>query len=353
VSESLHQQALHAAQAASNAVAALTADALEADTWDDSQLLEDLDQIERDIGRTEAGAFGIPSLRALLQMQEVVPNTQPPQNDPSPSQALRRVLTAYACRNVAVGYVQGLNFVVRLLLALTDEKNAFWLLATIVEDMRLPDFYSRMPVGMAGLRAEISVLRSMFMHAARADPKSGLGRILKALGTAEIDALIETSAPRFLIPLFLNSLPLDSTMLVLDRFFIRQLPPAVESRLDTPLFDVFLVMLNGVADDIIEDEECRTHIVFTKASTLTAVQLWELVSKSHLIYPDPVHFNQYLTAARASIVDQWLHSEAFNKGDFPGAFTIDQLVRTRFLFMISIVHPSVTEIDMFRKMSEI
>jgi hypothetical protein len=41
---------------------------------------------------------------------------------------------------------QGLNFVVRLLLALVDEEHAFWLLAAIVEDMRLPDFYSRMPV---------------------------------------------------------------------------------------------------------------------------------------------------------------------------------------------------------------
>jgi hypothetical protein len=32
-------------------------------------LLEDLDQIERDIGRTGAGAFAIPSLRKLLEMQ--------------------------------------------------------------------------------------------------------------------------------------------------------------------------------------------------------------------------------------------------------------------------------------------
>ncbi len=30
-------------------------------------------------------------------------------------------------------------------------------------------------VGMAGLRAENSVLRAMFLHAATADPKSGLG----------------------------------------------------------------------------------------------------------------------------------------------------------------------------------
>ena len=55
------------------------------------------------------------------------------------------------------------------------------------------------------------------------------GRILKALGPAEIEALIDTSAPRFLIPLFLNSLPLDTTMLVLDRFFVRQARPVMLS----------------------------------------------------------------------------------------------------------------------------
>ena len=134
-----------------------------------------------------------------------------------------------------------------------------------------------MPVGMAGLRAECGVLRAMFMHAAAADASSGLGRILRKLGTQEVDALIDTSAPRFLIPVFLNSLPLGATLVVLDKFFVRHLAPSIESRLDTPLFEAFLVMLNGVAQDIIDDEECRTHIVFTEAATLSVDRMWQLV----------------------------------------------------------------------------
>ena len=62
------------------------------------------------------------------------------------------------------------------------------------------------------------------------------------------------------------------------------------------------VMLNGVAQDIIDDEECRTHIVFTRAAQLNAVQLWEMISKSKLVYPDPVEFNRYAAAAKHCVL---------------------------------------------------
>ena len=58
------------------------------------------------------------------------------------------------------------------------------------------------------------------------------------------------------------------------------------------MFEVFLVMLNGVASDIIEDEECRTHIVFTKAATLTSFQLQDMMTASRLAYPAPIELNQ-------------------------------------------------------------
>ncbi|TMW66609.1 hypothetical protein Poli38472_014585 [Pythium oligandrum] len=48
---------------------------------------------------------------------------------------LRRVLKTYSMRNPAVGYCQGLNFIVGFLTLGVDEETAFWLLAVICEDL--------------------------------------------------------------------------------------------------------------------------------------------------------------------------------------------------------------------------
>ena len=55
-------------------------------------------------------------------------------------------------------FVQGMNFITALLLACMSEEDAFWVLCTIVEDLRDPDFYSRPPAAMNGFVAESSVL---------------------------------------------------------------------------------------------------------------------------------------------------------------------------------------------------
>jgi hypothetical protein len=43
-------------------------------------------------------------------------------------------------------------------------------------------------------------------------------------------------------------------------------------------------MLNGVANDIIEDEECRTHIVFTRAAQ----------ARARTIEPSLAKFSQFI-----------------------------------------------------------
>ena len=239
-----------------------------------NSIYDDFEQIDRDIHRTESSGFSIPCLRALLEQDDIGDAGKCYQEDDenAPLNKLRRVLNAYACRNIHVGYVQGLNFVVRLLLALTDEETAFWLLATLVEDIRLPDFYSRMPVGMAGLRAEISFIRSLIGNATYAK-NMGLSHLVSNVGLDEIDAIIETAAPRFLIPLFLNAVPLDTTLFILDRFFVRNIPPPVEHYLDTPLFEIILLLLQDSTKLLIAEPECRTHVFLDYMKHVTAIVL--------------------------------------------------------------------------------
>jgi hypothetical protein len=60
--------------------------------------------------------------------------------------SLRNVLTSYASRNKEVGYTQAMNFIVALLLIYMTEEEAFWVLASICEDL-VKDYYHRSLVG--------------------------------------------------------------------------------------------------------------------------------------------------------------------------------------------------------------
>ncbi|KAL1132397.1 hypothetical protein AAG570_010352 [Ranatra chinensis] len=71
---------------------------------------------------------------------------------------LYRVLIAYGHHNKTVGYCQGLNYIVGLLLLVTkSEETSFWLLKMLVEKI-LPDYYS--PT-MDGLVTDIEVITEL------------------------------------------------------------------------------------------------------------------------------------------------------------------------------------------------
>ncbi|KAG6763607.1 hypothetical protein POTOM_031034 [Populus tomentosa] len=70
------------------------------------------------------------------QIEKDLPRTFPghPALDNDGRDALRRLLTAYARHNPAVGYCQAMNFFAALLLLLMPEENAFWTLMGIIDD---------------------------------------------------------------------------------------------------------------------------------------------------------------------------------------------------------------------------
>ena len=71
---------------------------------------------------------------------------------------LGRVLSAYSVYNPEVGYCQGMNFVVALLLLTASEVDVFWMLVALVEDVLPARFYDRT---MLGATVELDLLGTM------------------------------------------------------------------------------------------------------------------------------------------------------------------------------------------------
>ena len=111
------------------------------------ELKDDVKQIAKDVtgGRTDPECFSDPVMRLACK-------------DCSRDK-LTRILTAYIRRNPCPGYAQGMNFIASFLLACTQqEEDTFWILCTIVEQLRDADFYARPPAAMNGFVAESEVM---------------------------------------------------------------------------------------------------------------------------------------------------------------------------------------------------
>ena len=145
----------------------------------------DMDVIERDLTRT-------------------FPDNSNFDNDEG-IQKLRCVLMAYSVRNPGVGYCQSMNFLVAVFLLHMNEEEAFWTLCAVVEVLT-PEYYSK---NMRGIHVDGRVFRTLIAEA------------LPKIHTKLEENYVELAPIVFqwFLCLFVNTLPLATTLRVWDAFF--------------------------------------------------------------------------------------------------------------------------------------
>eukprot|EP01119_Soliformovum_irregulare_P016918 TRINITY_DN4968_c0_g1_i2.p1 TRINITY_DN4968_c0_g1~~TRINITY_DN4968_c0_g1_i2.p1 ORF type:complete len:483 (-),score=130.09 TRINITY_DN4968_c0_g1_i2:4-1452(-) len=124
---------------------------------------------------------------------------------PQGIESLRNVLVAYSWRNPRVGYTQSMNFLVALLLTEMNEEDAFWITASVVEEL-LPDYYSPSMIGSIADHRVFEILVEKYLPEIHAH--------LQALNIP-----MQVLALSWFLALFITYLPLELSTRVLDCFF--------------------------------------------------------------------------------------------------------------------------------------
>ncbi len=119
--------------------------------------------------------------------------------------ALRNVLRCYAARNPLVGYAQGMNMICSLMLVYMSEDECFWLLSTVVEEL-VPGFYRRTLLGAILEQETFERLLGLQMP-----------QLAQHFASCHFEIALVTQS--WFLSLFVNVLPLEVTLRVLDAFF--------------------------------------------------------------------------------------------------------------------------------------
>ncbi|CAF0826405.1 unnamed protein product [Rotaria sp. Silwood1] len=145
--------------------------------------------------------------------------------------ALRRLLRAYACYNIDVGYCQAMNIIGGVLLLYMNEEDAFWTLAALCERL-LPDYYNMKVVGAL-------IDQGVFNDYCK-EYLPDLYAKLKHLGIA---ACISLS---WFLTLFVCVMPFESALYIMDIFFFDGIKV---------LFQLALTILNENRQHLLECQD--------------------------------------------------------------------------------------------------
>jgi hypothetical protein len=162
---------------------------------------EDTKQIEKDLSRTSGTSFSQSSICRFLGLMD----------QKALSAEVSRVLHAVVRRNPYPGYAQGMDYIVFMLAAFQEEDKVFWTICAIVERMLPNDYFAPPPAMMAGFTVE----RSVLVRLARDE----FPDILAAVPPGDFELALEAVAPKWLIALFIDSVPLSAVLPLLESFF--------------------------------------------------------------------------------------------------------------------------------------
>jgi hypothetical protein len=150
-------------------------------------------------------------------------------------QMLKNILTAYCRRNIRTGYSQGMNLIASVLLCFMEEENVFWTLCAIVEEIRLSDFYSRPPAMMNGFHVDTEVCYKLAVSIF--EPKFPKGIFSSSENSSKFRNTVQLLCTKWLISLFVDSVPLDTLIYVFHKFFI------IEGDVSSVVFVLTLISL--------------------------------------------------------------------------------------------------------------
>ncbi|GLD94947.1 hypothetical protein PINS_up003572 [Pythium insidiosum] len=167
---------------------------------------------------------------------------------------LRRVLKAYSMRNPAVGYCQGLNFIVGFLSLLVDEESVFWLLAVICEDM-YPGYY--IPT-MADTQTDMLVLKQLI---AEELPELDVF-------TQDVGLPLELLGSQWLLCLFTTTFPAETVFRIFDCLF---------SEGSHFVFAVIMAHLRRLARQLVTLEDFQTVLSTLKEAESTLLDADEFI----------------------------------------------------------------------------
>jgi len=146
---------------------------------------------------------------------------------------LGRILSAFAVHDPHVGYVQGLNFITGLILIVLGaeaEEQAFWVLASAVEDKMYKGCYAP---DLNGCHVEQRVLRRLI--------KSKVPKVHRKM--KEFDCNIILFTTEWFLCLFTRSMPAETAARIWDAFLLEG---------SKVLFRVALALFKSVEDELAE-----------------------------------------------------------------------------------------------------
>jgi hypothetical protein len=179
---------------------------------------------------------------------------------------MKNVLLAYGHRNRDVGYCQGMNHIVAMLLSVLDEEDAFWALATVVEYL-FPETYLN---SLIGVRRDQLVLYGIFEKRFPA-----MLEHLESLGLT-VSALVV----QWLISIFIDCFPPLAVFRLFDAILsnVEDGPSTIRY-----VFGAAIAVFSSIEQQLLQTASCveASNVVsaFCKSETASTdaffVQIWE------------------------------------------------------------------------------